>query len=234
MEWILLKYATIANILRRNGFDAKPPIKKPFLTQEHRRKRVQFAIDNYYRDWTKVIFSDESIIVIDGRTNKKIWVSKEEDRIIKIFKNGFKRNIYACISIRGLEGIIIYNENTDSIKYVTMIDDIITKFPKDAIYQQDNAPYHVSAFTMAVFKEKGINLLPNCPPNSPDLNPIEHFNNCIKQNIDVTKIVTEDNIEEIIIEAIKKISFTSIFNMISNMHNRMEMLIDNDGDSLPF
>ena len=39
---------------------------------------------------------------------------------------------------------------------------------------QDGAPSHTSRATVAFLAEQGVKVLLNWPPNSPDLNPVEH------------------------------------------------------------
>ena len=45
---------------------------------------------------------------------------------------------------------------------------------KDGIFQQDNAPCHVSKAAKDHLRRRGINLL-DWPPSSPDINPIENW-----------------------------------------------------------
>lgn len=44
----------------------------------------------------------------------------------------------------------------------------------NVVFMQDGAPAHTSASTRAFLTKHRVNLLPEWPPQSPDLNPVEH------------------------------------------------------------
>jgi transposase len=69
-----------------------------------------------------------------------------------------------------------------AIQYVNVLDENLRPFIEtlpedirnDAIFQQDNAPIHTARLTKGWFEDNEIRLL-DWPPNSPDMNPIEHI-----------------------------------------------------------
>lgn len=48
------------------------PISKPLLTDDHRKKRLQWAKEHNNFDWNKVIFTDESTFLLNQPT-RKVW-----------------------------------------------------------------------------------------------------------------------------------------------------------------
>lgn len=87
---IIISHSTIHRILTDNDFIYKFPIKKPLLTEKHKKNRLEWAKKNINRDWNKVIFSDESIIRISG-FNKKKWIHKNDTNIIRTVKYPLKK-----------------------------------------------------------------------------------------------------------------------------------------------
>ena len=52
----------------------------------------------------------------------------------------------------------------------------------DAIFQQDNAPIHKAHITMEFLHQQGFVVM-DFPPNSPDMNPIEHLWAVLKREL---------------------------------------------------
>jgi transposase len=85
-ENIKISVSTVYRRLIENDYVYKFPIKKPFLTEEHKKKRLEWAIKNVDRDWNKIIFSDESslrmngLIKKNGYTKMKLVLSQVRNR----------------------------------------------------------------------------------------------------------------------------------------------------------
>ena len=118
IKLISLSNGTIINRMKEFGFQSAYPIKKPLLTEEHKRKRLQFALDNYDTDWTTIIFSDETTIVKGGTFLKKRWVGMNDENIIRTIKHPIKRNLFGCISIGCIETFKIFKNNLNSNEYI--------------------------------------------------------------------------------------------------------------------
>jgi len=73
---------TVWRILRKAGYNKTKPTRKPGLTEEMKKARLQFALDHKdwtFEDWKKVIWSDETSIVIGHRRGGyRIWRRAEE------------------------------------------------------------------------------------------------------------------------------------------------------------
>ena len=66
---------------------------------------------------------------------------------------------------------------------------------------QDGAPSHTSKATMAFLAAKGVNVIPDWPPNSPDLNPVEHCWSWISRQLLGKKIRNATELESAVRQA---------------------------------
>ena len=87
---------TVQRTLTKMQYDRKKPRNVPMLTKRHVEARLKFAQDNLDRDWTKVLFSEESFVQLfsNGLT---LWTRKGTTRVnpqikdrTKVYKQYFK------------------------------------------------------------------------------------------------------------------------------------------------
>ena len=88
---IQLCRSTVRTILKRNGKGRRRARKKPFLKEEHKKRRLLFRKENINRRWDRVCWSDESTFELgyDGRT---VWITRApgEEYLEKNLKPSFK------------------------------------------------------------------------------------------------------------------------------------------------
>ena len=71
----ILTEKTIQRTLSAMGYEKSKPRNIPMLTQKQREDRLQWGKDNLNRDWSKVIFSDESSVQLFSNSIK-YWGQK--------------------------------------------------------------------------------------------------------------------------------------------------------------
>ncbi|KAF4651908.1 hypothetical protein FOL47_011357, partial [Perkinsus chesapeaki] len=173
-------------------------IAKPPLTKAHRDRRLAWASENMKTEFKYVIWTDEARVSLDGpdgwargwiadgspipSRNKRqqgggglmIWVGMVDGRVIG--------------PVRMKPGVKLNSE-----KYTELLEDSLFSWLKKEplsqrrkyILQQDNAPSHVSKYTLSFLDKKGFKehrRLP-WPSNSPDLNPVENYWSILKRKI---------------------------------------------------
>lgn len=120
-------------------------------------------------------------------------------------------------------------------KYTDLLEDVLISYlnnsdEENCIFQQDNAPIHVSNESKQWFRDKNISLL-EWPACSPDCNPIENLwgilagkvyaNGRQFENVNDLKSAIRDCWAKIDMETIKKLT--------DSMPNRVFELIQNGG-----
>ena len=62
---------------------------------------------NINRDWSNVIFTDESTFRLSG-TRKKVWLKKGNKYIVRVVKHSAKVHIYDCMSKDGFCRLVCF------------------------------------------------------------------------------------------------------------------------------
>jgi hypothetical protein len=164
--------------------------KRPFLSKQHRRERLDFAIthqDWTVEDWKTVVWSDETKINRLGSDGRK-WVWKKageglSDRLVQGTKKfgGGSLMMWGCMLWEGAGYACRIDGRMDGELYTKILEDELqeslayfSKDPSSVIFQQDNDPKHKCNKATTWFEDHGLKVLP-WPAQSPDLNPIEHL-----------------------------------------------------------
>lgn len=226
--------STISRILHKNNIIYGNVIIKPFLTEKHKEIRLKWAQKYLDYDWKNVIFSDETSIWLNTHS-KKCWIEKNNRKIHHKKRHSKKFQIWGCITVDNYCVFQIFNENLKAPKYIKILDDSLKNFDKEMYtFQQDNSPIHTSKIAKEYFSGANINIL-EWPPYSPDLNPIENLWSVIKLRIQkIINYVSVDNFADIVEKIILRYDYEKINNMINSMPNRIQLVIENKGDTIDY
>ncbi len=181
---------TVRRTFKSNGLKSAVKAKKPLLTDRHKKKRYEFA--KKYRhwtfdDWSKVIWSDESKYNVFGSDGKEYcWKHKGEplkDQHIKgtIKFGGGGIFVWGCMTAAGIGYLCKIDGGLDAALYCQILEEdffgtleYYNLNLNDVIFQQDNDPKHTARITKKWLEDNNVVVL-EWPPQSPDLNPIEHI-----------------------------------------------------------
>ena len=165
--------------------------KKPFLTAKHIQKRKEWAKEHI--GWTEqefrcVIYTDESSVEIGKQSRQNTVWRKPGERykkecLVPTFKSGCQSvMIWSCISYN-MRGPLVripsgMCKGSDYVKLILdgPLWDIYLQQCEEkgiAIVMEDGAPTHRSAIAQNFRSQNSLETIPH-PPQSPDMNPIEH------------------------------------------------------------
>jgi transposase len=177
---------TISRILGRFGVYNVRAQRKPLLTHNTRHLRLRYANENKNTDWTHVIFSDEKRFQLHSNGPKRVWRKrgsfKDCKNVIETKKYG-SGSIMIWLAVRsdGMLWVFRCSDHMDSVEYCSILDlaqqhgmMVPNANHKNMYFQQDNASVHRSAHTKRFFEQNNWSQV-NHPPQSPDLNIVEHI-----------------------------------------------------------
>lgn len=184
----VISTATVRNRLHEAGLHGRRPKKAPKLTPAHRRARRAFVrrygVWTVRHGWRRVFFSDEvrfALFKADGR--KMVWRragTRDQHFSDKVAYGGGSVMFWGGIKLGRKSALVhIPPPGLNAERYVAEVLDphvvpVAEEFGADLLFQHDNAPPHRGIIARDFLDTFGIERLEH-PPNSPDLNPIEHL-----------------------------------------------------------
>lgn len=181
--------STIRNRIKAAGYNGRVARRKPFVSVVNRRKRLDYA--NSFdgpclEQWRKTVFTDESPFYV-GMSGARVYMWRKPDKeyvepaLAATFKKGG-----GCVMVWGafgyngvgplrfLEGAVNANYYQEIVREAIPECREKLQLEDQFFFLQDGAPCHTARTTMALLEAMDVETLEH-PPQSPDLNPIEHL-----------------------------------------------------------
>lgn len=240
---VIVHPKTIANCLHQEGLKSRVPRKKPLISEKNRILRLEFAKAFLEKDsnfWKTVLFTDESkfnIFGSDGRS--KVWrkanTALDPKNMIPTVKHGGGNvMVWGAMASSGVGDLVFVEGNMDRFQYKNILEDHLKasvdtlNLGNSWIFQQDNDPKH----TAHVVRDWLLYYAPRqlrSPPQSPDLNPIEHLWDILERLVRKKDISSRETLKNALLEAWKEIPSTTTENLVASMPRRLQAVIDANG-----
>lgn len=182
---------TVKRILRKASLFGRIACRKPFLNKKHKQKRLQWCREKLrwtVVDWNRIIFSDESKIDLHTRGRQFVRRSPGKQLVAKYLHQTFKFSpsimVFGAIRSDGKRYLRKLDGTVNANYYQSVLDDALPHmYTTRYIFQQDGAKIHTAHSTLAYLERKCIRVLPNWPPQSPDMSIIENLWSMLKKNV---------------------------------------------------
>jgi transposase len=232
---------TVRNRLREAGMRSYWATKKPFISEENRKKRIAWAKEHlsWTKDqWNRVLWSDESPFTLRYQGKLRVWRMHNErylpEATTATIKHDKKVNVWGCFSARGVGDLhaidgIMEQRQYHNILVRHMVPSSKRLFPEgNWIFQHDNDPKHTAKLNKKYLQSKCISVLP-WPAQSPDLNPIENLWSILGFRLRNRRVTTEESLIEILQDEWSKLSRGTLENLVDSMPRRCQAVIDSKG-----
>jgi transposase len=227
--------STVRRDLLAMAFTAKKRPRGPRFFAGDREGRVAFAVAFLRRPLGQrvaVLFSDEKYCDSNDNGCTWQWVRRGEAPDPRRYEAWApKVHVWGMIG-KGVKVLVFLpsDQRVNSDVYVEKCIKPNLKTMKNRLFMHDGAPAHRSEATGAKLKQMGVNLLPNWPPRSPDLNPIETLWAILSSKVSERGPLDEDELTLFIRQEWKKISQKTIDGLVLLFEKRLLDVIASKGE----
>ncbi|KAI4872592.1 hypothetical protein NFI96_002177 [Prochilodus magdalenae] len=236
---------TVHRTLLRMGLRSRRP--SGAAMPARRQKRLQWVLEHQgwtLEQWKKVAWSSKSIFHlqdVDGQVcvlRLPGDVRSPDCTVGQIKDGGESVTLWAMFCWETLGPIIHVDVGLTCATYLNVVADqvhpfMVMVFPDGSgIFQQNNEPCHTAHVVQERLEEHGKQFsVLSWPPNSPDLNPIEHLWDVLEQQIQAAASPprSSQDLKDLLLTAWSQIPQDTFRALVESMPQRVEAVLEAHG-----
>lgn len=230
---------TIRRVLRRKEFHGRVSRKKPFISKVNKAKRLEFAQKYGSKDpkfWKKVLFTDESKFNIFGSDGRQLVWRKDKTAMDKkhltptVKHGGGNVMVWGCMAASGAGQLVFIDDIMNKDIYLNILRRNLKpsvrqlQLPERYYFQQDNDPKHTAHIVQEWLHLNVPNQL-HTPPQSPDLNPIEHLWDEMGRQLSKEAVTSKTMLKQKILQLWTSMSSDITNKLVESMPRRLQAVI---------
>lgn len=233
----------VRRVLHKSGYKNRVARQKPFISSVNRKKRQEFSktyLNHPESFWSTVLFSDETKFnIMNSGGRVRVWRKKNKELDPKNLSGTFKHGggsvtLWGCMAASGVGSMHFIDGIMDQYLYIDILKENLRnsveklQLPDRYVFQQDNDPKHTALNTRLWL----LYIVPNqlkTPPQSTDLNPIEHLWADLERQIKKRELRTKNDLKNALKEEWDRISPDRTKKLVLSMTNRLKEVIKQRG-----
>ena len=233
---------TISRVLKRHGLKSYVARKKPCISKKNCALRLKFAKEYVSKDddfWKNVIWTDESRFCLRSDNRKaniirSVGEALNSRNTVKTFKHSSSIMVWGSFSFHGVGNLAEIDGKMDAVKFVNILEqnviDSVAKMNmrRNFVLQMDNDPKHTSKRARQTCQKHHWNLLPH-PPQSPDLNPIEHLWDELDRRVKKPDRINLGIFRSKLFEEWEKLPKSVLEKLVNSLKRRLQAVIQAKG-----
>lgn len=240
-----LNRQTVCNELKRMNLNARICQRTVMLRPANIEKRLAFARRYGTKPmayWRRCTFSDSKWFTITAKGRQWVWVTAgtKPPTVPKCDRYAPKVHVYAGINVKGVSDPIIIPPNTtvDATVYTEDVLPSLIAFSKQSlgrnhVFQQDGAKPHTARVTrqwLADSADVGEHMGPDIwPPQSPDLNCIEHLWSVLAERVALHRPTTRAGLVRALRAEFPVVETAMCRRLVESMPKRLDEVVARNG-----
>jgi transposase len=235
--------STVKRILRKYKLFGRVAAQKPLLTKRHINARFLWCKTYQHwcmADWRKVIFSDECRIELFPSTRRMVR-RPVKARYRKEFTSNTKHcggsglMLYGAIKSSGQRCLVRCQKSVNSQEYIQVLQTgLLPMYNINDYLIQDSAPCHTSKTTQDFLEKKGVCVISDFPPVSPDINIIENMWSLLKNRVACHSVKTLNELWAVCENEWQDIPNDTVQKLYDSIPSRIQAILKSKGHSTKY